>query len=122
MAAFNTSNLIGGTQQSLSSTYKSIVSLSAATATLTSAAIVEFTFSTDTTPADNAIVWDVSRITAITSGTGNTTLTPLPTDIGKRAAGTVSCGNFTSEPTVTSNSTAFTMGLNQRASFRWVAV
>jgi hypothetical protein len=117
MAAFNTSNTQAGSQQVLTSTHKTQVALTAATATLTSAALVAFDIGTDTAPADNVLTWDVSRVT--TTGTGSAA-TPSPTDGSKRAAGTVSTVNQTAEPSL--GVSLWAMPLNQRASFRWVAV
>jgi hypothetical protein len=118
MGAYNTNNQLGGTPQAISTAFKTIVALTAATATLTSAKLVDFTLGADTAPADNVINWDVSRQTA--AGT-STAVTPLPADPTVRAAGTVTNVNFTAEGTITANSSQFVMALNQRASFRWVA-
>ena|SRR5262245_44341054 len=121
MAAYTATNLNATTpaRQSLSSTLKSIIAVTAATATLTSGAMNEFTFGCDQTPADNAMLWDVSRCT--TAGTG-TSATAAPVDPAKRASGMVVVINCTANPTTTANSSQFSMALNQRASFRWVAV
>lgn len=118
MSVFSTSNTLGGTQQALSTSYKTLLALTAATATLTRGAVQEINFGTDGTPADNAVVYDVSRQTA--AGT-STAVTPNPLDGGFRAAGTVGAANFTAEGTITAASSVFSIGLNQRASFRWVA-
>jgi hypothetical protein len=121
MAAYISNNLNATTpaQQNLSSAFKTQVGLTAATATLTSAGINEFTLGTETAPADNVIIWDVSRCT--TAGTGTAGVITSG-DGSKRAAGTVSTINLTAEGTSTANSSMFNMPLNQRASFRWVAV
>jgi hypothetical protein len=118
MAAFHSSNLLGGTQQNLSSSYKTLLALTAATATLTAAEVFELAVGVDGTPADNAIQWDLSRQTA--AGT-STAVTPNPVNGAKRAAGTVGSANFTAEGTITANSSLWALPLNQRASFRWVA-
>jgi len=117
MAAFTTSNTQAGSQQAISTTHKTQVNLTAATATLTSASLVAFDIAADSAPADNLLDWDVSRTT--TTGTGSAA-TPSPTDSSRRAAGTVSTVNQTVEPSF--GVSLWAMPLNQRASFRWVAV
>lgn len=118
MSCFHANNLLGGTQQALSTSFKTLLALTAATATLTSAEVHEIQVGADGTPADNALIYDVSRQTA--AGT-STAVTPNPTNGAKRAAGTVGSANFTAEGTITANSSLWAITLNQRASFRWVA-
>lgn len=118
MAGYAVSNMLGGTQQAMSSSYKTLVNLSAVTATLRRQRIVEFTVGADGTPADNAITIDVSRTTAV--GTGST-VTPQPIDPADGAMGGVATVNHTAEPTVTANSRLAGWGENQRATLRWVA-
>jgi hypothetical protein len=118
MAAYNANNLLGGTQQALSTSYKTLLALTAATATLTRAEVNDFSVGTDGTPGDTVVQWDISRQTA--AGT-STAVTPNPTDIAYRAAGTVASANFTAEGTITANSSQWAMAVNQRAAFRWVA-
>lgn len=72
----------------------------------------------DGTPADNVVIYDLSRQTA--AGT-STAVTPNSLNGAKRASGTVGSANFTAEGTITANSHVWEMALNQRASFRWVA-
>lgn len=119
MALYNTNNLLGGTQQNLSTSFKSIVIAKAATATLRRAFIYEIAFGADGTPnaTDCAIVWDLSKQTA--DGTA-TAATPIPLDAADAAAGTVSAANATAEGTITATSAAFDLAANQRASYRWV--
>ena len=120
MAAYSANNLLGGTQQAISTAYKTLLALTAATATLTSAEVTEFSVGTDgSPPADNVIQWDVSRQTA--AGT-STAVTPNRLNGAKRAAGTVASANFTAEGTITAASSLWALPINQRASFRWVAV
>lgn len=70
------------------------------------------------TPADQAYVLALSRFTA--AGT-STAYTPLPTDANDVAAITVGGITHTIEPTVASTAHLFQFGVNQRASFRYVA-
>lgn len=109
----------GGTQQSLTSTYKTQIAMAAASGTaLRRFKIYDMLFGTNQTPADNYIEYDVSRQTA--AGTGTAT-TPQALDPADAAALTVCLNCLTGEPTVTANSSDFYVGVNQRASYRWVA-
>jgi hypothetical protein len=119
MALYATHNLLGGTQQNLSSSFKSITIIKAATATLRRGYVFEIAVGADGAPnaTDCAIVWDLSRQTA--DGTA-TAVTPNPLDPADTAAGTVSVANATAEGTITANSAVFDLAANQRASYRWV--
>lgn len=70
------------------------------------------------TPADQAYVLALSRFTA--AGT-STAYTPLPTDASDVAAIATAGVTHTVEPTVASTAHLFQFGVNQRASFRYVA-
>lgn len=119
MAGYAASNLLGGTQQNLSSSFKTLLNLSAATSPLLRRAFIfEFVFGTDGTPADNVMSYDVSRTTAVGTATA---VTPNPLQGADGAAATVANANHTSEPTVTANSSLWAAGINQRATHRWVA-
>lgn len=118
MAQYSTNNLQAGSLQTLTSTAKTIVGLSAATATLRRAYLYEWKVGAANVPnaADCEIVWDLIR--SSTLGTG-TNATPSPLDAADAAAGTVSTVNLTAEPT-----TGVSLGvcaLNQRNSQRWLA-
>jgi hypothetical protein len=120
MANYSIDNLLGGTQQATSSTYKTQISMTAASGTaLRRIKLYDLLLGTNGTPADNYIEWDVSRQTAAASG--GTTATALPLDPADAAALTVCYIDPTGEGTVTANSTLFYIGVNQRASYRWVA-
>lgn len=119
MAGYSASNLLGGTQQAVSSSYKSLLALMASSGTsLQRFAVFEFVFGLDGTPADNALTWDVSRITA--DGTA-TSITPNKLDPADGAFLGVGKANYTAEPTVTANSSVWPIGMNQRATHRWVS-
>jgi len=118
MPSYNSNNLLVGTQQALSTAYKTLLALTAATATLTSAEVFEFGVGTDGTPAENVVQYDISRQTA--AGT-STAVTPVALNSAKGAARTVGSANFTAEGTITATSSVWAMPLNQRASFRWIA-
>jgi hypothetical protein len=118
MARYSSNNGLGGTQQAISGTYKTLLALTAATATLTNGKVFDALFGTNGTPADNYMEYDISRQTA--AGT-STAVTPTLLDSANRAAGTVANANFTAEGTITAASSLLYIGVNQRASYRWVA-
>lgn len=118
MAQYSTNNRQAGTQQVMTATFKTLLQLSAATATLRRSWMYEVEVGADGPPnaSDCAIVWDFSR--SSTLGTG-TTATPSPLDTADPACGTVSTVNYTVEPTV--GVSLMSLALNQRNSQRWVA-
>lgn len=120
MAQYSINNRLAGSQQNLSSSFKTIVALTAATASLRRAWIYEVEVGADGAPnaTDCAIVYDWSRQTA--AGT-STSATPNPLDTADTAAGTVGTVNFTAEGTITSASSLMSLALNQRNSQRWIA-
>lgn len=61
---------------------------------------------------------DMVRTTA--NGT-DTSFTPNPVDLADAACVATFGQNATIEPTVTANSQLWTFGMNQRASYRWIA-
>jgi hypothetical protein len=121
MAEYQVGNDLAGSQQALSSSYKTLVTAVANTTGPRRGKIYDFLIGTNGTPADNYLEWDVSRQTAngIASTFTNATPTALdPADVACNAWGGV---NYTTEGTITSASSVFYLGLNQRASYRWVA-
>lgn len=71
------------------------------------------------TPADNVIQWLVRRATAL--GT-STSVTSQKLDSAAPTGLTLAGENHTTEPTFAAGSELIDIGLNQRASWRWVAV
>lgn len=118
MANYSTNNRLAGTQQNLTTTFKTLMALTAQTTGLRRFRIYELDFGADGTPADNALVLDVSRQTA--AGT-STAATPNLLDPGDPAAATVGAVNFTAEGTITAASSLLSVELNQRTTYRWVA-
>lgn len=83
--------------------------------------IYEFTIGTDlgASAADNIITWTLQ--TGSANGT-DTSVTPFVIDPGDPAALAAGGSNATVEPTYTAASLLFgPMGINQRATYRWVA-
>ncbi len=120
MALYSINNRLAGSQQNLSSSFKTIVALTAATATLRRAWVYEFEVGADGAPnsTDCAIVYDWSRQTNVGTSTSGT---PNPLDGADAAAGTVGSLNFTGEGTITATSSLMSLALNQRNSQRWIA-
>lgn len=119
MAQYGINNELGGTQQNLSGTYKTILGWVASNSTaLRRAKIFNIIFGTNGTPADNEIEWDFPRQTAAGTATG---VTPNPLDPADAAALGSAFANATAEGTVTANSSLLYWGANQRASFSWTA-
>lgn len=87
--------------------------------TTTRAWIYDIIVSSDATPADVATQYDVQRGTV--SGTG-TAVTPRALDPSNPAALLAGEGGTFTGQTKTANSAMLSFGLNQRATFRWVAV
>lgn len=116
MAKYHGNNEIGGTQQALSSSYKTLVA-AFCSATVRRGKVYDILIGTNGTPADNSMEWTIQRMTV--DGTG-TAITPNPLDPADAASAATSKANYTAEPTVTANSDLWYVGVNQRASYRWV--
>lgn len=82
-------------------------------------AVYEFSISSNATPADNSSEWQVLRFTA--AGT-STSVTPTVFDSGDPASTSVCGKNHSVEPTYSPAVPLYDIAVNQRASFRWVAV
>src|SRR4051794_28231301 len=98
MPDYKASNELAGTKQAIASTYKTLMTLSAASAVALRRIKVDDVFmGVEGTPSDQAMVWDVSRITGLGTGTSGT---PNPLDPADPASLTVCTLNHTVEPTV----------------------
>lgn len=80
--------------------------------------VYDILFGSEATPADNAFRYILQRCTAAGTSTG---VTPQPLDPADAATETDAGENHTIEPTYTANAILLAVGLNQRATFRWVA-
>jgi hypothetical protein len=106
------------TAQRTSSSTASVASVVGTTATLRRARIYSATFSSEATPAEVAILWQIQRVTA--AGT-STAVTPKPKDLADAASGET-CGQVhTIEPTYTSGEIMYSNAVHQRATVRWIA-
>ena len=106
-----------GAQQSITTTFKTVIAITSATGALRRGKCMEIIYGADGAPnaTDCQIVYDVSRQTA--AGT-STVATPTPVDPNDVAAGSIANINFSVEGTVTASSSVWESSLNQRASQR----
>jgi len=109
---------ITGALAAVSGSYKTVLDVFATSGALRRGKVFDVLIGTNGTPADNYLQWDISRMTA--DGTG-TAVTPNPLDPADVAALAAAKNNYSAEPTITANSSLFNVGVNQRASYRWVA-
>lgn len=108
------------TMQRTASTTLSTGVMTAAASNMRRAKIYDLIFGSEATPADNAFLWEVQRCT--TAGTAGSAVTPVALDSADTLASTIVVGQAHSvDPTLTANTFALRVGLNQRATFRWVA-
>jgi hypothetical protein len=126
MANFAVSNsTLGGTgtQQAMATAYKTVCAVYASTTGTTSLVrrgkIYDLLVGTNASvPADNSIEWSVGRLTAPSTGS---LVSANPLDPADAAMASGSIANSTTEGTFTSSGEVFYVGVNQRASYRWVA-
>lgn len=120
MALIRTGNDLGGTQQNLSTSYKTLVTAIAAAASPRRIGVCQILIGTTGAPASAAAEFDMSRMTA-DDGT-KTNVTPLPLNPADTTFSSLSRANFTAEGTITATSSVFYMPLNTLASFNWIAL
>lgn len=122
MALYGTTNITNATPAltAVATSYKTMLQVAAATATLRRAFIYEWKVGPASVPnaTDCEIVYSLVRQT--TAGTGGVTMTPVAIDQADAAAGTVALGNMTAEPTGAETGVVDVLSANQRASYRWV--
>ena len=125
MTTWNANNLLGGTQQNMTTTFKTLVNVYATSGALQRTYVSEVSIGASDVPnaTDCPVIFDLSLMTA--EGTA-TTVTPNANTVletgtmaGCRAT---SKANHTAEPTITSNSSRLAKAMNQRATYRWVAI
>ena len=116
----NGSTTGGGTQQATAAAYAGAligVSASSTSAPLRRGAVYDVLIGTNGTPADNFVEWDISRVTASSSAT---IVAVAPLDSADGAATSVVTVNSSTFATI-SVPNMWYVGVNQRASYRWVA-
>lgn len=117
-AITNGSSAGSGTQQATTTTYVgAVLGLNSSQSTPRRGQLYDVLIGTDGTPADNFIEWDISRVTASSTAT---IVVPLPLDSADAVAATVVTAN-SSTHAVVSVPNLWYVGVNQRASYRWVA-
>jgi len=118
-AITNGSTSGGGTQQATTTTYLgALIGVTSSGTTPRRIKVYDVLIGTNGTPADNFIEWDISRVTVASTATF---LAAQPLDSADAAALTNCTVNSSSFGTITSGSNLFYVGVNQRASYRWVA-
>jgi hypothetical protein len=125
MASYTLNNQNAGTPQNISTTVGAATGTILSATALTGATtlrriwIMEWEIGATAVPnsTDCPIMWDMSEMTA--TGTG-TTVTPRANDVGGGDAAALGTylANYTVAGTVTASSSAWFLGLNQRASYR----
>jgi hypothetical protein len=139
MANFAVSNStgVGGgiAQQAITTTYKSLIIVATSTSAtgtntgLKRGKVYDLLIGTNTTPADNVLTFDICRInaassTAITTG-GVLPLSSFSSNLLLDAADGSPVAwitiNSTAETWTTNPVELWSVGINQRASYRWVA-
>lgn len=118
----NGSSASAGTLQAVSTSYvNSVLAVGGPATTPRRGKIYDLLIGTNGTPADNYVEWDISRVTTVsTSVAAGTLVTPQPLDMADAAATSVATVNSTGQ-SVISIQNIFYVGVNQRASYRWVA-
>lgn len=99
------------------STTLPFIGISNAGATLRPA-IYEFTFGSSGSPANQAASVLFQRSTTVGASTG---FTPVALDPANPAATTTAGFTYTTGPTLTANAYLYRFGINQQATFRWIA-
>jgi hypothetical protein len=138
MANFSISNSTamggGNTQQGSSTSYKTLIAVGNSSATTTNAGfagnrrgkLYDIIIGTAGTPADNYYEFDVTTITLGTTPSGivNTLISSLSSTFGEDPSDTTFAAaiqiNSTSEVGISALTEKWYLGMNQRASYRWV--
>lgn len=118
MARYHVDNRFAGTQQNLTTTFKTLAAVWSVTATLTRGRVVAAQVGADGAPnaTDCQIVYAIERMTADGTATAATPAALNPADVASRMTSKV---NYTAEGTYTL--LIWTRALNQRASMQWAA-
>jgi hypothetical protein len=117
MAKFSTSTVIAGTPQPASSSMLTTLTAVAASSNPRRGKLYDVMFGTLGTPADQTYAFQIERQTAV--GTGGSTAGPEPLDPADTNLTSVCVANPTANGTL--STPVFYLGINQRASYRWVA-
>lgn len=115
--ATNGSTASAGTQQATATNYTGALLGLTTQTTLRRGKVYDLLIGTDGTPADNFIEWDISRVTSASTAT---TITPQALDSADQAAVAIVTANSSTHGTISLQNLLY-VGVNQRASYRWVA-
>jgi len=145
MALFSFSNSTttgqGGTSQAMTTTYKSIFTVVCGTSNSVNAPsqgallatqarrgkIYDILIGTNSTPGDTVVQWDVARLTAfgssIITNTGglSSVSSAFALDVADNQIAATVVVNTSAETNITAAFEIWGVGINQRASYRWVA-
>lgn len=104
----------------VSTSVKTMLQAAAQTSGIRRAFVYEMTVGASGVPnaTDCEIAWTAIKQT--TAGTGGVALTASAIDQADAATATVCLGSLTAEPTGAETGVLWTLGANQRASYRWV--
>ena len=119
MAKYYTSEQLAGSQQAISTSYKSMFGITAAASNMRRGKIYDLTFALNGTYAttDTEVEYQVIRQTV--AATGGSAGTPSPLDFADAAFSGLNSCNPTAEGTVATE--VFHLAANQRATYRWAA-
>jgi hypothetical protein len=147
MANFSINNStgagFGGTQQNMTTTFKTICLVGVGSSSETTGApsggapspynprrgkIYDILIGTNGTPADNFCTWDMSRATALGSSTTSgfvgaisSVSSAFALDPADGLIQAYAVANSSVETNLTYSNSVWSVGVNQRASYRWVA-
>lgn len=114
----NGSTTGGGTQQNCAAAYTgAVLGVTGNGTSPRRGKVYDVLIGTNNTPGDTFVEWDISRVTASSTAT---ILTALPLDPADAACNTVATVNSSTFATI-GNPAIWYVGVNQRASYRWVA-
>lgn len=82
--------------------------------------LFEFNIGSDDAPADNAVQYQIRRVTDENATPGGTAVTPVPVDEDDGSALSNAVEDPTGEPTYESGA-LIELALNKRATYRWIA-
>ena len=125
MAKFFVTNANGGTPQSMSTAFKTLLALFGTTSNLRRIYIEELMASASDVPNANdcPINLDLSLMTADGTGTASAAQPSGVFETGTQLVAATTCkANYTAEPTVTASTSRLIVGPNQRSVFRWAAL
>lgn len=117
-ALTNGSTTGGGTQQPTATTYVgALLGLTQLAATPRRIKVYDLLIGTNATPADNFLEFDIGRVTAASTTTVLAANALDPADAAALTAASVNSSTFGAQ----AGNEVWYVGINQRASYRWVA-